>query len=94
MRKYFASMQRMIDLAPAVIVPSHGGPLGGVHYLQKTLDHRRAREAIVRKLHDTGRSIDEMLDAIYVDLDVRLRPLARRNIESHLDKLREEGVVS
>jgi hypothetical protein len=27
--------QRMIDLAPAMVVPSHAGPLGGVYYLEK-----------------------------------------------------------
>lgn len=94
MRRYFASMERVIGLAPRAIYPSHGGALGGVHYLQQALGHRRQREAQVLALHQAGHSIDQMLPVIYKDVDPRLMPLARINIESHLEKLREEGLIA
>lgn len=93
MAKYFATLERVIALAPRVIYPSHGTALGGTHYLEQTLKHRRAREAQIRQLTEAGRTIDEMLAEIYVGIDPRLLGLARLNIESHLAKLREEGLV-
>jgi endoribonuclease LACTB2 len=94
MRKYFASLRRIIELDPAVIIPSHGMALGGTHFLRMALRHREERERAVRELHAAGRSEDEMLGAIYRDVDSRLLPLARLNIRSHLEKLREEGAIS
>jgi glyoxylase-like metal-dependent hydrolase (beta-lactamase superfamily II) len=94
MRKYYASMQRVIDLKPAAIFPSHGPGLGGVHYLEAALAHRRQRETAIRTMHREGRSIDDMLALIYQGVDPRLLPLARINIESHLEKLREDGEVA
>lgn len=93
MGRYFKSLQRIIDFAPKVIFPSHGTALGTVYRLQETLDHRRQREQQVLSLHHAGKSVPEMLPLIYAAVDPRLMPLAQMNIESHLDKLREEGVI-
>lgn len=92
MGRYFASLERLIALDPAVIVPSHGVAMGTVHRLSETLAHRRLREEAVLNLHRQRRSVDEMLDQIYgKELMPVLRPLARQNIEAHLEKLQEEG---
>jgi glyoxylase-like metal-dependent hydrolase (beta-lactamase superfamily II)/8-oxo-dGTP pyrophosphatase MutT (NUDIX family) len=93
MRKYFASLARIIGLQPRVIFPSHGLALGGVHYLEQALRHREMREEQIRSLFGAGRSIDEMLAEIYRDVPAPLLPLARINIESHLAKLRQDGVL-
>lgn len=94
MRKYFASLRKIIEIDPAVIIPSHGAALGTTHYLKTALAHREERERAIRALHADGRSEDEMLRTIYRDVDPRLLPLARLNIQSHLAKLREEGAVA
>jgi len=95
MRKYFASLRKIIELNPQVIYPSHGGALGGVHRLEETLKHRELREQQVLTCHREGRTAEDMLSLIYKDLaDARLLPLARMNIESHLEKLREDGVIA
>ena len=91
MRKYFQSLERIIALDPAAIIPSHGLALGSTHYLKQTLQHRRLREQQVHTLHQSGQTPDQMVRAIYPDLDPQLLPLARMNVDSHLDKLREEG---
>lgn len=91
MGRYFASMQRIIDLDPAVIVPSHGMPMGTTYRLRATLRHREEREAAVLALHRRGQTMEQMLQDLYRDIDARLWPLALQNIEGHLDKLREEG---
>ena len=93
MRKYFESLQRMVDLAPKAIYPSHGMALGTAYRLAETLRHRQQREQQVLALHRAGKSIAEMLPLIYADVDPRLMPLAQMNIESHLDKLQAEGVI-
>lgn len=94
MRKYFASLRRVIELGPRVIYPSHGGALGSTHYLEETLRHRELRERQIVDFLAAGKTPDEMLPLIYSQIDPRLLPLARMNIESHLDKLREEGRLS
>jgi ribonuclease/clavin/mitogillin len=91
MRRYFESMDRVIALAPRFIFPSHGIGMGTTFRLEETMRHRRMREAEILKLQRAGQSMQDMLAAIYKDLDPRLMPLALRNIESHLDKLRADG---
>lgn len=93
MAKYFATLEKVIALAPKVIWPSHGSALGGTFYLEQTLKHRRLREAQVKALSEAGKSIDDMLSSMYPDTDPRLLPLARMNIDSHLAKLRAEGAL-
>lgn len=94
MRKYFNSLQRVIDLDPGVVIPSHGQALGTTYRIKETLQHRRLREQQVKMLHDNGRSAEAMVPEIYRGLDPRLLPLARMNIESHLIKLREDGAIA
>lgn len=93
MTKYFASLEKIIALDPAVIYPSHGPALGSVFRMQETLDHRRMREQQVLELHQAGKGSLQMLAKIYGLIDPRLMPLALCNIESHLDKLRAEGRI-
>jgi glyoxylase-like metal-dependent hydrolase (beta-lactamase superfamily II)/8-oxo-dGTP pyrophosphatase MutT (NUDIX family) len=94
MGRYFRSLQRVIALDPAVIFPSHGLGMGSSFRLRETLKHRELREEQVRSLHASGLSIDQILAEIYRDTDPRLMPLAKRNIEAHLDKLREDGAIA
>ena len=94
MRKYFATLERIIALRPGTIYPSHGLALGGTHYLEQALSHRRMREQHIHRLFSAGRSMDEMLAEVYQGVDPRLLPLARINIESHLAKLRQDGAIA
>ena len=87
MSKYFETLQKVIDLNPAVIIPSHGLALGTVYRLEKTLEHRRIREQQVLKYHQEGKTPKAMLKHIYPDLPLPLAPLALANIKSHLTKL-------
>jgi hypothetical protein len=94
MRKYFASLKRVIELDPGVIIPSHGLALGGTHYLKQALRHREEREAQILMRHEAGLSEDQILAEVYRAIDARLLPLARLNIRSHMAKLREEGLIA
>lgn len=94
MGRYFESLRKIIALNPYAIYPSHGIAMGTSYRLQETLKHRELREKQVLALFHEGRTVRDMLPLIYPDVDSRLLPLAQMNIESHLDKLREEGVIA
>jgi ribonuclease/clavin/mitogillin len=94
MRKYFESLRRIIALDPAVIIPSHGMALGSTHFLRQALAHREKREQEIHSRHAAGLSEDQILGEVYRGIDPRLLPLARLNIRSHLEKLREDGAIA
>ena len=93
MKKYMETLKRVISLNPKVIFPSHGIGLGGTHYLQKTLEHRQMREAEILKLHQANFNEDQILQQIYADVHPALHPYARKNIQKHLQKLKDEGRI-
>jgi glyoxylase-like metal-dependent hydrolase (beta-lactamase superfamily II)/8-oxo-dGTP pyrophosphatase MutT (NUDIX family) len=90
MAKYFSTLEKIIALAPKAVFPSHGIGLGGTHILEKTLEHRRMREKQVLEMYQEGKTKEEMLSTIYFDVDPRLHKYAMANIESHLQKLKQE----
>ncbi len=87
MAAYYESLERVIESAPDVVIPSHGMPMGGVHWLEQTLSHRKEREQAIDQLHRVGKSMDQILAAIYPDITPQLAPLAEQNIRQHLRKL-------
>lgn len=93
MKKYFASLERVIALDPQNIIPSHGIILGGTHKLFETLKHRKAREHQIIELLKHHKSEEEILQAIYKDLSPKLIPYAKMTIEAHIEKIREENLV-
>lgn len=93
MAAYFQTLERIIKLGPAVIIPSHGMPMRGTCRLSATLQHRRERETAIQELHVRGKTQTEMLDIIYHAIDRHLRPFAMENIKSHLAKLRQDGQI-
>ncbi|WP_408099214.1 MBL fold metallo-hydrolase [Peredibacter sp. HCB2-198] len=94
MRKYFATLERIIKLSPKVIFPSHGIGLGGTTILEKTLAHRKQRESQVLNLHLEGLSPEQMLEKIYADVNKNLWPYALENIHKHLTKLKQDKIIS
>jgi glyoxylase-like metal-dependent hydrolase (beta-lactamase superfamily II) len=93
MGDYFESLEALIEKAPKAIIPSHGMPAGGVHLLRRTLNHRRMREEQVQSFSLAGRNQEEIVAAIYREVDERLLPLAAQNVRQHLRKLRAEGRI-
>lgn len=91
MSKYFQSLERMINLNPLVVIPSHGIAIGGVQRLVETLSHRREREAVIKKLLSLNFDLEQMLSHIYPDLPARLHKYARLTIVSHIEKIKKEG---
>ena len=90
MKKYMNSLDRVIQLAPRFIFPSHGIGLGGTFKIEETLKHRFMRENQIKRFLGEGKSKEEILELIYHDISPHLLPLAMKNIHSHLKKIEED----
>jgi ribonuclease/clavin/mitogillin len=93
MAKYFKTLEKVINLNPKVLFPSHGIGLGGTNILENTLAHRKVRENQILQFHKDGLTEDQMLEGIYAKVDKKLWPFARKNIRKHLVKLKAENQI-
>ena len=95
MALYLDSLERLKSYDAALLLPGHGPPVSEpLRKIQELIDHRLAREDQVLRLLAEGKATaNGLLAAIYPELDRRLLPMARWQIESHLDKLLKEGRV-
>lgn len=93
MAKYFHSLERMIKLKPKFIVPSHGIALGGVQKLEMTLKHRKQREDQIINLLKQNKNHEEILNIVYEGLEDNLIKYARKTIEAHILKIKQEKLI-
>ena len=91
MHEYFQSLQKVIEISPRVVMPSHGISLGGTNKVQATLKHRLEREEQVSNCLKEGKGKLEILSTIYPELPTRLHKYALETIDSHLEKLEKFG---
>ncbi len=96
MALYLESLARLQTYDCALMLPGHGQTVHDVSAkLQELIDHRREREVqILKLLADGKRTPKAMLNAIYMELDKRIVPMALRQIEAHLAKLEAERRVA
>jgi glyoxylase-like metal-dependent hydrolase (beta-lactamase superfamily II) len=92
MDHYLHSLRRLRDLDPplASIAPGHGSLLTDpVATLDGIIEHRLGREAAVLDALNRARraTVDELLPAVYADVDPVLHPVARFSLWAHLRKL-------
>jgi glyoxylase-like metal-dependent hydrolase (beta-lactamase superfamily II) len=89
---YMASLERLLALGPRTIYPGHGPTVAdAAGKLNEYLAHRRQREQQV--LDGLPASVDELVANIYTDVPPNLVPMAARNVDACLEKLRAEGRV-
>jgi glyoxylase-like metal-dependent hydrolase (beta-lactamase superfamily II) len=94
MAAYLESLERLKSYGPHAIAPGHGRVLSDpVRVIDGVIAHRARREAkVLAVLGAMGRgSLDELLLAVYADVQPDLLPIARYSLEAHLIKLRREG---
>ena len=92
---YLASLQRVIALNPARVLPAHGPiidePLPLLRYY---LEHRRQREAqIIDALRVGAASVEAIVTRIYPALNPSALPLAAESVHAHLLKLERDGTA-
>ena len=91
--QYLNSLRRVLALAPARMLPAHGGAIDDpAAVLRQYLEHRQRREdQIVAALRAGHRRPDAIVDRLYDGLEPRLKRLARESVLAHLVKLGDEG---
>lgn len=93
MADYIASLRKLRAREPRRIFPAHG-PVrdDAVALIDEYIAHRLEREQqVIAALRNGARTVDELRQAIYPDLDPRLRGAAEVQIQAHLNKLQAEG---
>ena len=90
---YLASLERVIRLQPARLLPSHGPVIDDPEpILRRYIEHRLARERqIVEALRDGATTVDDITARIYRGLSEKLLPMAKQGVVSHLVKLQRDG---
>jgi glyoxylase-like metal-dependent hydrolase (beta-lactamase superfamily II) len=93
MKDYFASLNLLLGRDDDVYLPGHGPLLRHPRSLVRAmLTHRMLREqSIARKLADGPADSRAITDALYAQLDARLKRAAERSVLAHLLKLETEG---
>jgi glyoxylase-like metal-dependent hydrolase (beta-lactamase superfamily II) len=90
---YLASLERVLALRPAQLLPAHGAVIDDPErVLRGYIEHRREREEqIVALLRDGESSPEAMVARVYRGLKETLVPMARESVLAHLLKLEREG---
>ena len=96
MAAYLQALRRLETLRPPVrkIAPGHGGLIEDPRAkVGEYLTHRAAREEAIRAaLVESGRAtVEELVAAVYTDVDEERHPIARYSVWAHLRKLADEG---
>jgi glyoxylase-like metal-dependent hydrolase (beta-lactamase superfamily II) len=93
---YLASLRRLRAIVGerqlGVVLPGHGPAVDDpAALLERYLEHRQKRLAQVRAAAATAGSVDEVLRAVYGDVEPGLQFAARWSLLAQLDYLREAG---
>ena len=93
MGQYFDSLKLLLDRDDEIFLPGHGPKLPVPHDLVRDLlRHRKAREAaLADELAKGSADTHALMNALYSQVDPRLRRAAERNVLAHLLKLQNEG---
>ena len=92
---YMASLRKLLDLDLSVIYPAHGPAIREPYKkLNAYIAHRELREQQVLDALNAGLTrIPDMVQRIYTDVPEFLHKAAGNSVQSHLNKLKAEGVV-
>ena len=92
---YLASLRRMALMKPKILYPSHG-PLhtNPRKHFEDLVEHRLEREEkIMDAWHEGQTTAAAMVARVYDDVPAELHPVAERQIEAHLVRLRRAGRI-
>jgi glyoxylase-like metal-dependent hydrolase (beta-lactamase superfamily II) len=97
LKQYMDSLRTLARLKPLMLCPGHGQTINdGAARVEWYIRHRTEREEqVLAALKAGAKSVDEVVTAVYPrNLRRNLRSAAARNVQTHLEKLREEGRIT
>ena len=95
MAAYMHSLEKLRQRDDEIYWPGHGGPVRRPQRFVRALaSHRRHREILILASLKAGdRTIEAIVDRLYVGLDPRLRGGAARSVFAHLEDLSARGLA-
>lgn len=96
MTDFLKSCEKLLQMPARVHYSGHGAPILDPHQrLSDLIAHRQSRSAQIMEALATGpRTVVDIVDEIYVDLDGRLKTAAGRNVLAHLVDLYVKKLVA
>jgi glyoxylase-like metal-dependent hydrolase (beta-lactamase superfamily II) len=94
MAAYLDALGRLREYELEAVAPGHGEWIDDPHAkVDEYVTHRMAREqAILGALTHAGKAgVEDIVEAVYVDVPAVLHPVARFSVWAHLRKLADEG---
>lgn len=91
--QYIGSLERLLALRPARLLPAHGGAIDDPEtFLKGAIGHRLGRERQVAAALAAGhQTVQAIAKSIYDGLSPALLEAAQESVRAHLDKLEREG---
>jgi glyoxylase-like metal-dependent hydrolase (beta-lactamase superfamily II) len=95
MRAYLASLERLLGLDLARILPGHGPPVDRPYdKINEYLTHRRLRETQILEALGAGiEQVDAIVKRLYAGVHPMLHGAAAATVRAHLEKLIADGAV-
>ena len=96
LREYLASLQRIRALAPRRLLPGHGPIVEDpIALIDEYLAHRELRDRqILDAVASGARTVEEIVQRVYVGLSPTLKPAASETVRAHLQKLKQDGELA
>ncbi|WP_269583390.1 MBL fold metallo-hydrolase [Roseibium sp. Sym1] len=96
MRDYMASIDTLLKRSENIYLPGHGGAVAdALTYVEALKQHRLKREsAILDQLAGAEKTIQEIVAALYADIDPALHPAAGLSVFAHLEDLSGRDLVT
>jgi len=95
MSDYFASLNLLLERDESVYWPTHGPEKRKPRsFVRAFISHRRMREeAILRRIAKGDRTIGDIVQSVYSEIDPRLHPAAAMSTFAHIEHLLERGKI-
>jgi glyoxylase-like metal-dependent hydrolase (beta-lactamase superfamily II) len=92
LERYLSSLERLIALHPARLMPAHGPDVDDpLALVRQYIAHRLMREQQILEALAAGfDTVPAIAGSVYDDLAPALMPAARETVRAHLEKLRRE----
>ena len=96
MGPYLSSLERLRGTGLSRLHPGHGDEMGDPDkVIDWYLAHRRQRhEQIYEAIRSGTRTVQDIVERVYTDVDSSLHPLAARSVSAHIKLLSEEGRIA